>query len=74
MTIILPNVVCIQPQIFPKFYEEYASLFVHSRLFLQSSLHDAVTTPNMFAFAEDTSMRYQGLIHKKASKCGNVRS
>jgi hypothetical protein len=50
MTIILPDVVCIQPQIFPKFHEEYVSLFVHSRLFLQGSLHDNATTPNVFRF------------------------
>ena len=50
MTIILPNVVCIQPQIFPKFHEEYVSLFVHRRLFLQGNLHGAVTTPNMYGF------------------------
>jgi hypothetical protein len=43
MTIILPEVVSTQPQIFPKFHEEYVSLFVHSRLFLQDSMHDAVT-------------------------------
>jgi hypothetical protein len=52
MTIILPDVVCIQPQIFPKFHEEYVSLFAHSRLFLQDSLHDAVTTAKMFGFTD----------------------
>jgi hypothetical protein len=50
MTIILPNVVCTQRQVLPKFHEEYVSLFVSSRLFLQDSLHDAVATPRMFGF------------------------
>jgi hypothetical protein len=40
MTIILPDIVYIQPQVFPKFHEEYVSLptlFVYSQVFLQGS-------------------------------------